>query len=98
MKKIRKNVKTYSKEFDQEDAKAVNAVSAQVIAHRKRLLEEWVAWRKRAEADIEAQRRERGLSEVRREKESADEEVIEEWVEEVCVFLSSFAVSICEFD
>ncbi|KAJ7597144.1 eukaryotic translation initiation factor eIF2A-domain-containing protein [Mycena floridula] len=76
---IRKNLKKYSQKFDEEDAAEDAADSAEQIAHRRRLVDEWNAWRARCKKD---------LSELRGnnlEKASHDEgkEEIEVWMDEV---------------
>lgn len=75
-KKIRKNLREYSKTFDEQDFAKKNRANQAVIEQRRRLLDEWKAWRK-------------GLAEVEREdkmakqSDTADSEVIEEVVEDV---------------
>jgi translation initiation factor 3 subunit B len=79
-KQIRKNLKQYSQKFEEEDAAEDAADSAEQIAHRRRLVDEWNAWRarcKREVADLRVKRPEG--------KEGGDDEKeeIEVWVEEV---------------
>ena len=73
-KQIRRNLKEFSRVFDEEDAAEESTASKELVAHRKRLVDEWNAWR----AKVKAERQER-------KKKAGDEklEVIEEIVEEV---------------
>jgi len=79
---IRKNLREYSRGFDEEDAAEESNVSAELIALRKRLVDEWNAWRLRS---IEEAKEVASAEGKRDEKEEADEEreEIEVWVEEV---------------
>ena len=82
---MRKNLKEYSKVFDEEDAAEESNVSAELIAQRKRLVDEWNAWRIRAKDDLREERRKRGKKEPspsEHPKEEAKEE-IEVWIDEV---------------
>lgn len=86
-KKIRKNLREYSRQFEEQDQLEASNVSSELIALRKRLIEEWNAWRRVAKEDIERRRVELGRSKKAalqrsEEAENADE-VVEEWVEEV---------------
>ena len=81
-KKIRKNLRDYSKIFEEEDALAQTSVSKELLAHRRRLIDEWNAWRKRVEKDMTEERDKAGVPVVAR-KEDEGVEVIEEWIEEV---------------
>ncbi|ORY04590.1 translation initiation factor eIF-3b [Basidiobolus meristosporus CBS 931.73] len=80
-KKIRKNLKDYSREFDQEDLSSQNAVSAAVIAQRRKLNEDWYSWRRRAEAELAEERAKSGKSLAN--IDTKNYETIEEWIEEV---------------
>ena len=44
-KKVRKNLREWSKIFDEADYNKKNAANRAVVEHRRRLLEEWQAWR-----------------------------------------------------
>jgi translation initiation factor 3 subunit B len=81
-KAIRKNLRDYSKIFDEEDALAQTSVSKELLAHRRRLIDEWNAWRKRVEKDL-IEERERAGAPVISRKDDDSVEVIEEWIEEV---------------
>lgn len=73
-RKIRRNLKDYGREFDAEDEAEAAGASQELLALRRRLLEEWYAWRKAVEEALLDRRVEDGTD---------AEEVIEEWVEEV---------------
>ncbi|KAI8384078.1 eukaryotic translation initiation factor eIF2A-domain-containing protein [Blakeslea trispora] len=80
-KKIKKNLRQYSKQFDEEDLAMGDATAAKLHAERRKAIEEWYAWRKATERKLEEERKALG-----KELQHADEgksEVIEEWVEEV---------------
>lgn len=53
-KQVRKNLREYSKEFDEEDKYAVDIANTAVVETRKRVLSEWVAWIRR-EKEIQAE-------------------------------------------
>ena len=71
--------------FEEEDAAEESNVSAELIAHRKRLVDEWNAWRLRCRDDIADDRRKRGKkADSAKEKQPVEEkEEIEVWVDEV---------------
>lgn len=81
-RQIRRNLKEYSRAFDEEDAAEESTVSAELIAHRKRLVDEWNAWRVRCKRDLADEKRTRGQNSDRGTDEEEKEE-IEEWVDEV---------------
>ena len=78
-KKIRRNLREYSRGFDAEDEAEAAGASQELLTLRRRLLEEWYTWRKSVEETLLSERRDR------REEmgDHDDDEVIEEWVEEV---------------
>lgn len=88
-KQIRKNLREYSKDFDEEDKYAVDIANSAIVEQRKRLLNEWLAWREREQEELFAERRELGLPEDPEEEaaeKTADSEqdaVVEEIVEEI---------------
>ncbi|OJJ43223.1 hypothetical protein ASPZODRAFT_103646 [Penicilliopsis zonata CBS 506.65] len=43
-KQVRRNLREYSKEFDEEDKYAVDIANTAVVETRKRVLSEWTAW------------------------------------------------------
>ncbi|KDQ52424.1 hypothetical protein JAAARDRAFT_162852 [Jaapia argillacea MUCL 33604] len=80
---IRKNLREYSRQFDEEDAAQESTVSAELIAHRKRLVDEWNAWRSRCKEDLMQERKAKGKGvDGEKHAEEAKEE-IEVWVEEL---------------
>ncbi len=81
-KKIKKNIRDYSKAFEEEDALAQTSVSKELLAHRRRLVDEWNAWRKRVEKELAEERERAGVPIISR-KDDENAEVIEEWIEEV---------------
>lgn len=92
-KTIRKNLREFSRVFEQEDAERISSADVAVVEHRRRLLEEWYAWRAQVEEEIAEEREALGLpdvAELLRAKTEAlalagngEEQVIEEIVEEV---------------
>jgi translation initiation factor 3 subunit B len=90
-KTIRKNLREYSRVFEQEDAERISSADVAVVEHRRRLLEEWYSWRAVVEEEIAEEREALGLPDVaellRKKTEglavSDKEQVIEETVEEV---------------
>lgn len=77
-RKIRRNLKDYSREFEAEDEAEAAGASQELLTLRRRLLEEWYAWRKSIEETLLSEKRDR------REDDGGDaDEIIEEWVEEV---------------
>lgn len=75
-KQIRKNLKDYSRVFDEEDAAEESNVSAELIAHRKRLVDEWNAWRSLRKKEI-------GEDKPQKAQKDEKKEEIEVWVEEL---------------
>lgn len=57
---IRKNLKEYSRQFDEEDAAEESNVSAELIAHRKRLVDEWNAWRAKCRRELGEEKKGKG--------------------------------------
>lgn len=92
-KTIRKNLREYSKDFEEQDRIEEDKERGAVVEERRRVLSEWLAWRERETAELREERAELGLDpdiEVQKEeeterKEAGDEggKVIEEVVEEV---------------
>ncbi|KAJ5887610.1 Eukaryotic translation initiation factor 3 subunit B [Penicillium taxi] len=56
-KQVRKNLREYSKEFDEEDRYAVDIANTAVVETRKRVLSEWLAWMRR-EKEISSEEKE----------------------------------------
>jgi translation initiation factor 3 subunit B len=72
---IRRNLREFSRAFEEADAAEETTVSAELVAQRKRAVDEWNAWRVRV-----AEERHGELS--TREQEE-DKEEIEVWIDEV---------------
>ncbi len=89
-KTIRRNLREYSRVFDEQDLARKTTANRAVIEHRRRLLSEWMAWREQTEADLREQRLEMGLPEEPTEMAVIDvadgeeeSQVVEEIVEEI---------------
>jgi len=80
-KMIRKRLKEYSRGFDQEDAAEESSASKELVLQRKRLVDEWNAWRAR----IQGQREAEGLiiPSAAPVESGGDKEEVQEWVEEL---------------
>jgi translation initiation factor 3 subunit B len=79
VKKTRKNLREFSKLFDEQDFNKKNLANRAVVEQRRRLLDEWLAWRNHIDEFFS----EEGI-EVDEKKQADDEgEVIEEIVEEI---------------
>lgn len=76
-KKVRKNLREYSAQFDEIDAMEQSTAARELILTRRRLLEEWTSWR----SSIESHKEDYGIVEQTSNEE--DEEVIEEIMEEI---------------
>ncbi|GBE80122.1 Eukaryotic translation initiation factor 3 subunit B [Sparassis crispa] len=83
-RQIRRNLKEYSRTFEEEDAAEESNVSAELIALRKRLVDEWNAWRAQCKEEMTEERKRRGKK-IERESERHEEskEEIEVWIDEV---------------
>ena len=68
MKTVRKNLREYSRQFDETDAAKKSSANKAVVEARRRMLEEWLAWRERTEDALVEERRELGLGEVSEEQ------------------------------
>jgi translation initiation factor 3 subunit B len=82
-KKIRKNLREYSRQFDEEDAAEESNVSAELLAFRRRLIDEWNAWRKRRVTELEAEKKKEGRVVEQTSEQDEEKEQVEEWVEEL---------------
>ncbi|KAF5375109.1 hypothetical protein D9758_000175 [Tetrapyrgos nigripes] len=79
-KQIRKNLKEYSRVFDEEDQRESETVNTELLAHRRRLVDEWNAWRVRCKKERAEQKGQEGGHENQGEE---DKEEIEVWIDEV---------------
>ena len=89
-KQIRKNLREYSKDFEEADRIADDQEKGAVVEERKRMLSEWLAWRERELEELYADRRELGLAEnpdaeeaAERQADSEEAAVVEEIMEEI---------------
>ncbi|KAG5956484.1 Translation initiation factor 3 subunit b [Claviceps cyperi] len=94
-KQVRKNLREYSRVFDQEDADRGASADLAVVEARRRMLEEWYAWRSDVEEEVHEDRTALGLplnphtemlaAKTKSIQGSSDEQdqVIEEIVEDV---------------
>jgi len=78
-RQIRRNLREYSRVFEEEDAAEETNISAELIAHRKRLVDEWNTWRALCEEEVTD--RKKGKKGERRGEEAKEE--IEVWIDEV---------------
>jgi translation initiation factor 3 subunit B len=95
-KQVRKNLREYSKEFDEEDRYAVDIANTAVVEKRKRVLNEWLAWIRREKELLAEEKDAYGLPEevddpklakdapatTQEQGETVVEEIVEEIVEE----------------
>ena len=72
-RQIRRNLREYSKAFDEEDALTEGTQTAELLAQRKRLVDEWNAWRVRCEKE----RAEEEADEASEEVDSSSSEEVE---------------------
>ncbi|RIB07830.1 eukaryotic translation initiation factor eIF2A-domain-containing protein [Gigaspora rosea] len=82
-KAIKKNLREYSKKFDDDDDWVKLKLSKGQFEHRRRLMEEWNAWRKRVEKELAEERENAGIVSPSSRRDDDTIEVIEEWIEEV---------------
>lgn len=85
-KAVRKNLREWSKQFDEQDQAKKNTANRAVVEQRRRLLDEWLAWRERTEGDLREDRAAEGLEHFSPEEKAARDEVEEgegKFVEEV---------------
>lgn len=87
-KEIRKNLREYSRVFDEEDKDRGASADLAVVEHRRRLFDEWMQWRQNTKDDVQMMKEELNLPDDPLEgliKNTSDEEdqVIEEIVEEI---------------
>jgi len=88
---VRKNLREYSKQFEEADLMKKNTANRAVIEQRRTQLDEWLAWRERTVAELRDERKDLGLQEKSDEEQAADMDamdagdgkVIEEVVEEI---------------
>lgn len=88
-KTIRKNLREYSKDFEEQDRIEEDKEKGAIVEDRRRVFSEWLAWRERETEELRADRRELGLKEDPEEEEvpadgeDAEGATVEEIMEEV---------------
>lgn len=92
-KQVRKNLREYSRVFEQEDADRGASADLAVVETRRRMLEEWYVWREDVESELAEEREVLGLpadphsalleAKNKTMEGEQEERVIEEIVEEV---------------
>lgn len=93
-KQIRKNLRDYSRVFEEDDAQRITGANQEVVERRRQMLEDWFFFRESIEDEVREEREEYGVpadpgAELIKQKMAAEaidgekEEVIEEIVEEV---------------
>ena len=89
-KTIRKNLREYSKDFEEQDRIEEDKEKGQIVEERRRILSEWLAWRETESEELKEDRRGLGLKEEPDEEEKPIDEdnkeggaVVEEIMEEV---------------
>ena len=96
---IRRNLREYSRDFDEEDRYAVDIANKEIVEERRRLLEEWYAWVEREREYIKEEREELGIPDPQEQLElqrtrsaaSEGEQLVEEYVEDVIEESEEFA-------
>lgn len=96
---IRRNLREYSRDFDEEDKYAVDIANTAIVEQRRRLLEEWDAWVRREKEEVKEEREDLGIPDpkeqlaLQRMQSGASEEehVVEELVEDVVEESEEFA-------
>ncbi len=94
-KQVRKNLRDYSRVFEQEDADRGASADLAVVEARRRMLEEWYIWREDVESELTEEREVLGLpadphaalleakNKSMAAEDAEEERIIEEIVEEV---------------
>lgn len=88
---IRRNLREYSKEFDELDKELEEGANIAIVEHRRRLYQEWYAWVERECEEVREERDELGLPDPNEELElqrtrsiaSEGEQVVEEVFDEL---------------
>lgn len=80
-RKVRKNLREYSRQFEQEDELEQSSASAELVAHRRRLLDEWDAWRSQSKKSLAEERKQLGWAAPVQKTQAV--ETVEEWIEEI---------------
>ena len=92
MKNVRKNLREYSRQFEELDQAKKSSANKAVVDERRRMLDEWVAYREKAREDLLEERRDLGLDDISEEQAAlivgedgadGDAKVVEEVFEEI---------------
>lgn len=90
MKTVRKNLREYSRQFEEQDVAKRSSADKAVVEARRAQLEEWLAYRARVTEDLLDERKEYGLDEISAEmaalhveEDAGDSKVVEEIFEEI---------------
>lgn len=85
MRAIRKNLREYSKGFDEEDLAEAQQVDEAVVTIRREKLDEWLAWRRITEEDLDEERQAMGVETAAEiaEVEDGDKKMVEQEIEEI---------------
>ncbi|KAJ2724178.1 Translation initiation factor 3 subunit b [Coemansia sp. Benny D115] len=86
-REVRKDLATYSKEFDEMDERRLHAADAELMSQRRRLVSEWNTWREQVEAALaeetdEALENGYKLPVVADSQEFVIDEIVEEIIDE----------------
>ncbi|EGO04783.1 hypothetical protein SERLA73DRAFT_173948 [Serpula lacrymans var. lacrymans S7.3] len=79
-REVRRKLREYGRSFDEEDAAEESSISAELVGHRKRLVDEWNTWRARCRQEVAEEQHSRIRLALCREE---SKEEIEEWIDEV---------------
>ena len=91
MKNVRKNLREYSRAFEEADNAKKSSADKAVVENRRRMLEEWLAWRERVVEELVEDRRDMGLEDISEEmlalrvdeEQDGEGKVVEEIFEEI---------------
>lgn len=88
-KAVRKNLREYSRQFDEADEARRNTANREIVEQRRRLLDEWLAWREKTVQYLREEREDLGLATLSleeaavKEDDEANGKVVEETIEEI---------------
>jgi translation initiation factor 3 subunit B len=91
-KEISKNLKKYSKRFEEEDEKLLAAVDSELVAEREKLLSEWNAWKESKKEWVEKTKEQEKALLVELGKWREEDFVIEEVMVEAVVGMTEVKV------
>jgi translation initiation factor 3 subunit B len=86
-RKIKRNLREFAKQFEEADAAEESTVSKELLDQRKRLVDEWNAWRNRVKSKVEREREEMGRKPpgklVDFSAKAQEVQTVEEWVDTI---------------